>query len=54
MDYQTQKDRLSSSSDVCTWSADDCYPAMILSWLEQEVQLSSPASEATDLAFEGA
>lgn len=53
MDYVAQKNTAVATTTPCIWTADDCYPASLLCWLQQQVEPSMLILESTDLALEG-
>lgn len=54
MDYVAQKNTASYDYTPCQWSADDCYPARLLSWLRQQTESHHTAANAANIEFEGA
>lgn len=41
MDYVSQLNATSSSTTLCLSTADDCYPAQLLCWLQQQASVSA-------------
>ena len=58
MDYVAQKNTLAPYSaqpeiQHCQWSADDCYPVKMLTWLAQQTEPANTRLHPSDAEFEG-